>query len=89
MEITFDPRKSERNARERGLPFERAHDFEFETAIAEPTLRNRELRVVAFGYLEDRLHVLCFKDVEGGIRVISLRKANKREAIRHGFALRR
>jgi len=32
MKITFDPVKNERNIRERGLSFERAAEFDFETA---------------------------------------------------------
>jgi uncharacterized DUF497 family protein len=38
-----------------------------------------ETRIVAIGYLENRLHVLCFVETEKGIRVISFRKANSRE----------
>jgi uncharacterized protein (DUF4415 family) len=39
-----------------------------------------ELRYVGIGYLDSRLHVLCFSESETGIRVISFRKANSREA---------
>ena len=42
-----------------------------------------EQRFVAVGYLEDRLHVLCFSETNLGIRVISLRKANQREEKRY------
>ena len=38
-----------------------------------------ERRIIAVGYLDDRLHVLCFSETALGIRVISFRKANKRE----------
>jgi hypothetical protein len=38
---------------------------------------------VATGFLGTRLHVVCFKRFDGGIRVISFRKANKREARRY------
>jgi len=38
-----------------------------------------EVRRVALGYLDNRLHVLCFTDTAEGIRVISLRRANARE----------
>jgi len=34
---------------------------------------------VAVGFLDGRLHVLCFTPAENGIRVISFRKANTRE----------
>jgi hypothetical protein len=64
VEITFDLAKDERNIRERGLSFERAVDFDFETAIrVEDTRRDYgETRFVAVGYLGNRLHVLCFTE---------------------------
>ena len=85
-EITFDPAKNARNIRKRGLSFERAEDFDFDTAsFASDTRRAYgEDRIVAVGYLDGRLHVLCFVETEAGIRVISLRKANLREAKRYG-----
>ncbi len=46
-----------------------------------------ETRYIAVGYLAGRLHVLCFTRVEHGIRVISFRKANMREAQRYGKTL--
>lgn len=81
MEITFDPAKSERNVLERDLPFDRAADFDFETAHVRADTRKDypESRYVAVGYLDARLHVLCFTPVAGGIRIISFRKANSRE----------
>lgn len=81
FEISFDPLKSARNLRDRGLPFERAADFAFETAIYSRDQRKEypEVRIVALGLIGDRLHVLCFTDTDAGIRIISLRKANLRE----------
>ncbi|MGA2897332.1 MAG: BrnT family toxin [Acidobacteriaceae bacterium] len=83
MDISYDPAKNERNIRERGLNFELAADFDFTTAEIDPVFRNDELRYLAKGFLGERLHVLCFKVVEDGIRVISFRKANKREVRRY------
>ena len=42
---------------------------------------------IAVGSLDERLHVLCFTPIAGGVRVISFRKANEREAKRHGKTL--
>ena len=84
MEISYDPPKSERNIRERGLSFDRAADFDFETAIYLMETRKGEVRQVAVGYLDGRLHVLCFLPTPSGIRVISFRKANNREAKKYG-----
>lgn len=84
VEISYDPAKNERNIRERGLSFDRAVDFDFETAATITERRNNEERYVAFGYLDGRLHALCFLETQAGIRVISFRKANGREAKRYG-----
>jgi uncharacterized DUF497 family protein len=46
--------------------------------------RNGETRRVAVGYLDKRLHLLCYIPKADGIRVISFRKTNKREAKLYG-----
>jgi len=81
MRIEFDPAKNDRNIRVRGLAFDRAAEFDFETARFAPDTRRDygEVRVRAFGYLDERLHVLVFVEIADGIRVISFRKANQRE----------
>lgn len=91
MKLSYDPAKSERNLRERGLSFERACDFDFETARFWTDDRQDypETRYVALGYLDNRLHILVFVETQDGIRVISFRKANDREGRKHGFAQRR
>lgn len=83
--LEFDPLKSARNARERGLPFERAADFEWQDAVIVADTRREygEARLVATGALGGRLHVLCFVRVADGIRVISLRRANRREVLEY------
>ena len=85
MRITFDPEKNARNIRERGLSFERASEFEFESAVVREDERREygEVRYAALGRLGDRLHVLCFTETEEGIRVLSFRKANVREVNRY------
>jgi uncharacterized DUF497 family protein len=86
--LEFDPAKSERNARERGLPFGRVADFDWQSAIVAADARRDygETRLVATGFLDGRLHVLCFSRIQDGIRVISLRKANRREVTDYGQA---
>jgi uncharacterized DUF497 family protein len=79
--ITYDPAKNARNIRERGLSFDRAADFDFSTAVFHTEVRNGETRRIAVGYLDKRLHLLCYIPKPDGIRVISFRKTNKKEAI--------
>ncbi len=85
MKITFDRSKSEKNALERGLPFESAADFDWQGATFAENERKEypERRFVAIGYLWRRLHILCFTHIPRVIRVISFRKANPREAKRY------
>jgi uncharacterized protein len=84
MGVSYDPAKNERNIRERGLSFERAADFDFSTAVFNTEVRKGEIRRIAAGYLDGRLHLLCYIPKPDGIRVISFRKTNKREAKRYG-----
>ena len=86
MQIEFDPAKDERNIARRGLSFERAAEFDFETAayLIDDRKNYGETRYIAVGVLDSRLHVLCYTLIAGGIRVISFRKANVREARRYG-----
>ena len=85
MRISFDPSKNERNIRKRGLSFELASAFEFETATVRTDFREDygEVRYLTprslLGSMRGCLHVLCFTETPDGIRVISFRKANDRE----------
>ncbi len=90
MDVSYDPAKCERNIAERGLSFERAAEFDFETALfAEDTRQDYgEVRWQALGFLDARLHMLVFAETATGIRVISFRKANKREVKRYEQATR-
>jgi uncharacterized protein len=82
MRIDFDPAKSAKNALERNIPFDLAAKFDWPGAIFAEDLRNHypERRFIAVGYLDARLHVICFTPIVEGIRIISMRKANAREA---------
>lgn len=81
MEITFDPEKNARNIELRGLSFERVVDFEFEIALFSVDQRQDygEVRIRALGLMDNRLLALVFVETRHGIRVVSFRKANKRE----------
>ena len=85
MDIEFDDIKNEKNIRERGIDFKLAADFDLATAKIHADTRKDygEERFIALGYIEERLFSMVFT-VRGDIlRVISLRKANKREVRRY------
>ena len=79
--IEFDPAKNEANIAKHGINMASAEHFEFDTALVRVDTRNPygEIRHVAIGYIAERLHVLVFTKRGPTVRVISLRKANKRE----------
>jgi uncharacterized protein len=81
MDISYDPVKDGRNIEDRGISFESARQFDFETALyrIEDRRDYGERRVQALGLLRGRLHMLVFCETASGIRIISLRKANARE----------
>ena len=81
MEIEFDQAKSEKNRLERDLPFDLVATFEWDSAVVWPDFRHEygETRFCAIGYIGARLYHLAFTTRGESVRVISLRKANKRE----------
>jgi uncharacterized DUF497 family protein len=85
VNVDFDPIKSAKNDRDRGLPFSKAAEFDWANAVFSEDSRHAypERRFVASGFIGDRLHIVCFTPITGGIRVISFRKANQREVKRH------
>lgn len=85
MQITYDPNKNKLNVSSRGLSFTEVINFDFDTAWIWQDKRNPypEVRWSALGFLNQRLHSLVFTETEEGIRVISFRKANKREVKRY------
>lgn len=91
MLIQFDPEKSRRNEINRNLPFTRVIDFDWDQAviIEDDRYDYPEERFVVIGFLDDKLHVLCFTPAEDGIRVISFRKADKREVKRYENSINR
>lgn len=56
MKIEYDHNKSDKNARDRGLPFEHVVEFDWETALYTEDVRRAypEQRFVAIGYIKER-----------------------------------
>ena len=81
MSITYDPNKNQINIQKHGLDFEQVYDFDWDSAwiYQDNCYDYDEICYIAYGMLEKRLHFVCFAETDVGIRVISFRKANKRE----------
>lgn len=81
----WDRDKSAENLAKHGVAFAEAEDFEWDTALTFPDVRRRydEPRNVSFGFIGPRLYALVWTPRGTIVRVISLRKANRREIKRY------
>ena len=81
VEFEFDSAKNKANIAKHGIDMASAELFELVEAVVtvDSRLAYPETRYQAIGYLGSRLHVMVFTLNAMSIRVISLRKANKRE----------
>jgi uncharacterized DUF497 family protein len=83
--VDKDPKKEDRNIAVRGLSLDHAESLDWERALIwEDTRKDYgERRYCVLGFIEDRLHSVVFTPRQGKPRIISLRKANKREVKRY------
>ncbi len=81
MELEWDEEKRQKNLRERGIDFASAASMDPSSVLTVIDSRSDygEPRFIVFGFIQARLHVLCWTPRDGRMRVISLRKANERE----------
>ena len=86
MEIEYDIAKDAANRAKHGLSLEAAKliDWGSATIFLDDRFDYGEVRSIAYGYIDGRLMV-CVHTMRGGVaRVISLRKANKKEQGQYG-----
>jgi uncharacterized DUF497 family protein len=85
MRLSYDPAKSELNKAKRGLAFDLAEEFDWDSAmIVEDRRRDyEERRYQALGSFGEHLYMLVFTPRGGAVHVISLRRANHRERTRY------
>jgi len=81
MKIEYDSQKNQHNIRNRQLSFDLVQQFEWESALIweDNRVDYGEIRYCAIGYINVRIYHLAFTHRNDIVRVISLRKANKRE----------
>ena len=79
--ISYDPAKNAKNLAQGRPSFDAVARFDFSTAQMAVDERKSygEVRYVAYGLCGQRVHALVFTRTPDGIRVISFRKANRRE----------
>jgi uncharacterized DUF497 family protein len=81
MEYEWDEEKAKANLAKHKVDFSDATEFNWETAIETYDDRSDygEGRWIALGFIRDKLYVLVYTLRSDKIRLISLRKATKRE----------
>jgi uncharacterized DUF497 family protein len=81
MKYEWDENKCMANIAKHGVDFISAEEFDWFTAIEVFDDRKDygEDRWISLGLIKNRLHVLIYTVKLDAIRIISLRKANKRE----------
>jgi uncharacterized DUF497 family protein len=85
MRTEFDPAKDAINIAKHGIFLAAAEQIEWDTLLAGTDDRANygEVRMIGFAFIGDRLHCVIFTDRGNVRRVISLRKANRREIRRY------
>ena len=85
IKLEYDPLKEQLNLSKHGISLGRFVELDWASASILPDDRRSygEARYIAVAELHNRLHVTCFILRGGVFRVISLRRANKRETRRY------
>ncbi len=81
MRISYDPAKNEKNIAKHGLDFDFVGMCDWDIAVITPDKRNdyAEKRYNALVLLNNDLKNVTFTKRDGMMRIISFRKANKKE----------
>ncbi len=81
MRIEFDPAKDEANQAKHGVPLALATELDWEAALVwfDARFEYAELRMIALAPKTEILYYVAFVDRGQARRIISLRRANRRE----------
>jgi uncharacterized DUF497 family protein len=81
VHIDFDPEKDATNLSKHGVSLDAAARLDWDAALAwiDDRADYGEMRIVALAPIGDRLFFVVFVDRENSRRIISLRRANRRE----------
>ena len=79
----WDEDKRRANLAKHRADFGRMDAFDWDTAMVAPETDHDEPRWTAIGFIGPVLHVVVFTERDDAVRVISLRKATRREALRY------
>ena len=85
VEIEFDPNKDAMNIVKHGVSLADAVKLEWDCLLAQQDNRGEynEVRMIGYLPLSSRVYCVVYTDRNNVRRIISLRKANKREVINY------
>lgn len=79
----WDEVKRRTNLAKHGVDLGGMEDFEWDTAMVDPETNHDEPRWTAKGFIGPVLYVVVFTERSDDLRIISLRKATRREVLRY------
>ncbi len=81
MRIEFEPRKDADNREKHGVSLDLAHELDWDTALVwvDNRFEYEELRMIALAPRSNTLYYVVFVDRGQVRRIISLRRATRRE----------
>lgn len=81
MQFEWDKKKARSNQTKHGIEFELGLMFEFDNALVsiDNDPDHEEERLKAIGIIRGNVYVLVYTETNDVVRIISLRKANRRE----------
>lgn len=83
MAYEWDEAKRQENLEKHQIDFLSIYSFDWDSAVQYPSPRSGEMRWMAIGFIDNRLHCVVYTDREERRRIISLRKANARDRRRY------
>jgi uncharacterized protein len=86
MEFEWDEAKDVANRAKHGVSLGEAALLDWQLGVTRPDDRRsyQELRYIRYALLNGRLHTCAFTYRLDTIRIISLRKSNRRETVKYG-----
>ena len=85
MQIEFDPKKDKTNKKNHGVSLALADELDWNTALVwvDDRFDYGELRMIALAPKSNILYYVAFVESETALRIISLRRATRREVKRY------
>lgn len=85
MVIEFDATKDASNQQKHGVSLAIAADFDWATVLVAPARIERgEVRLSVIGNVASEMYVAVVTERQGRMRIISLRRANRKERQKYG-----